>query len=83
MSFLTIAKRRCSIRAYQTTPAEQEKIDAIIEAAHAAPTATNRQPVRIVCVSSHAGLEKLGKAANVYGAPIAFIVCADRDRAWE
>lgn len=83
MSFLTIAKRRCSIRAYQTTPVEQEKIDAIIEAAHVAPTAANRQPVRIVCTSSPEGLAKLGKAANLYGAPLAFVVCADQDRAWQ
>lgn len=83
MSFLAIAKRRCSIRTYETTPVEQEKIDAIVEAAHVAPTAANRQPVRIVCVSSREGLAKLGKAANLHGAPLAFVVCADRDRSWE
>lgn len=82
MAFLATAKRRCSIRAYQPTPVEQEKVDAIIEAAHVAPTAANRQPVRIVQVESAAGLARLGKAANLHGAPLAFIVCADHDRAW-
>lgn len=82
MTFLATAKRRCSIRAYQPTPVEQEKVDAIIEAAHVAPTAANRQPVRIVQVESAAGLARLGKAANLHGAPLAFIVCADHDRAW-
>lgn len=82
MSFLNLAKQRCSIRAYEPTPVEPEKIAAIVEAAHVAPTAANRQPVRIIQVASAEGLAKLGKAANVHGAPLAFIVCADRDRAW-
>ena len=82
MSFLNLAKRRCSIRAYEPTPVEPEKIAAIVEAAHVAPTAANRQPVRLIQVESAEGLAKLGKTANVYGAPLAFVVCADAERAW-
>lgn len=83
MTFLDLAKKRCSIRAYRPEPVEQESIDAIVEAARVAPTAANRQPVRIVQVSSEEGLAKLGRAANLHGAPLAFVVCADRDRAWK
>ena len=34
-------------------------------------------------IKSQEGLEKLKKAGNVYGAPLAFVVCADRSEAWE
>ena len=83
MSFTNLAKKRCSIRAYEPRPVEPEKIAAIVEAAHVAPSAANRQPVRLIQVESAEGLAKLGKSANLYGAPLAFVVCADAERAWK
>lgn len=47
-----------------------------------APTAANLQPVHLIVVQSEDGLAKIGKAANIYGAPLAIIVCADHNRAW-
>lgn len=82
MDFLTLAKQRCSIRSYTEQQVEPEKLAQILEAAHVAPTAANRQPVRLVVVQSKAGLARLGKAADLYGAPLAVIVCADHGRAW-
>ena len=38
------------------------------------------QPVKLLAVQSGEGLEKVGKAANIYGAPLAIIVCADHQR---
>ena len=52
MSFTDLAKKRCSIRAYETKPVESEKIAAIVEAAHVAPSAANRQPVRLIQVKA-------------------------------
>ncbi|WP_080799925.1 nitroreductase family protein [Arabiibacter massiliensis] len=83
MSFLNLAKQRCSIRAYEPTPVKPEEIATIVEAARVAPTAANRQPVRIIQVESEDGLAKLARGANFYGAPLAFIVCADAERAWK
>ena len=83
MSFLDLAKKRCSTRAYQPVPVSQEHIDAIVEAARVAPTAANRQPVRILQVTSEEGLASLAKAANVFDAPLAFVVCADGEKAWK
>lgn len=82
MDFLTIAKKRCSIRRYTERKVEPEKLEKILEAAHVAPTAANRQPARLIVVQSAEGLEKIGKSANIYGAPLAILVCADHDRAW-
>ena len=83
MSFTNLAKKRCSIRAYDPDPVEPDKIAAIVEAAHVAPSAANRQPVRLIQVESAEGLANLGRYANLYGAPLAFIVCADAERAWK
>lgn len=82
MDFLEIAKKRYTVRSYNGNAVEKEKIDKIIEAAHVAPTAANLQPVRLLVVREEKGLEKIGKAANIYGAPVAIIVCADHNKAW-
>ena len=82
MDFITIAKTRSSIRSYTDQKVEPEKLEKILEAAHVAPTAANLQPVRLIVVQSVGGLAKIGKAANIYGAPLAIIVCADRSKAW-
>ena len=82
MNFITIAKQRCSIRSYTGTKVEPEKLEKILEAAHVAPTAANLQPVRLIVVQSEEGLAKIGQACNIYGAPLAVIVCTDHDKAW-
>ena len=82
MDFITIAKTRCSIRSYTDQKVEPEKLEKILEAAHVAPTAANLQPVHLIAVQSEDGLAKIGKAANIYGAPLAIIVCADHNKAW-
>lgn len=83
MSVLDIAKKRFSVRKYTDNIVEKEKLDKILEAAHVAPTAANLQPVKLYVVQSKEGLEKVGKAANVYGAPVAIVVCADKSKAWK
>ena len=82
MDFITIAKKRCSIRSYTDKKVEPEKLEKILEAAYVAPTAANLQPVHLIAVQSEDGLAKIGKAANIYGAPLAIIVCADHNKAW-
>lgn len=50
MSFLELARKRCSIRKYAPKNVEQEKIDYILEAARLAPSAVNYQPWYFVWV---------------------------------
>jgi nitroreductase len=83
MSFLELAKRRFSVRKFETKKVEEEKLLQILEAGRVAPTAANYQPQRILVVRENAGLAKLKKAANIYEAPLAVIVCADRQSAWK
>ena len=82
MDFIEIAKKRYSVRGYQDKKVEEEKLEKILEAAHVAPTAANLQPIRLIVVQSREGLAKIGKGANLYGAPLAVIVCADHGKAW-
>ena len=82
MEFINIAKRRQSVRSYKNQKVEPEKLEQILEAAHVAPTAANLQPVHLIAVQSEEGLAKISKAAGIYNAPLAIIVCADHNKAW-
>ena len=82
MNFLDNAQNRYSVRSYKSQKVEQEKLDLILEAARVAPTAANLQPVRLIVVQEKEGLAKIEKAANIYNAPLAVIVCADHSTAW-
>ena len=82
MELLEIAKKRFSVRSYTNQKVEPEKLNKILEAAHVAPTAANLQPIRLIVAQSEEALAKIGMAANIYGAPLAIIVCADHDKAW-
>ena len=64
MDFLTLAKKRYSVRAYTKQKVEKEKLDAILEAAHVAPTGGNCQPQHLIVVQSDEGLRKIGKGIN-------------------
>ncbi len=83
MDFLKLAKQRASVRKFQETAVEEEKLQQILEAGRVAPTAANRQPQRILVLQSAAALEKAKLAANTFGAPLVLIICADRSVAWK
>lgn len=82
MDFLELAKKRYSVRKYKDQPVEKEKLDKILEAGRVAPTGSNNQPQRLILVQSGEGLEKVGKAARMYGAPVVVIVCTDEEETW-
>lgn len=82
MKFLELAKKRYSVRNYQEKKVEQEKLALILEAGRIAPTAVNKQPNHFLVIQQAAGLEKLAKGVNAHGAPLAVIVCTDKDTAW-
>lgn len=82
MNFIEIAKKRFSVRNYTDREISNETLNQILEAANVAPTAANLQPIRLIVVKSNEAKAKLAKAANIYNAPIAIIVCADKSKAW-
>ncbi len=82
MSFLELAERRYSVRKYSAKKVEQEKLLTILEAGRIAPTACNKQPVKLIVVQEKTGLEKIRKGTNIYEAPLAIIVCGEYNTAW-
>lgn len=83
MSFLEIAKKRYAVRDFQPKKVEKEKLLIILEAGRVAPTGANNQPHRLIVVQENEGLAKINKAANIYGAPLAIIVCGNHDQVWK
>ena len=83
MDFLTLAKNRYSCRKMSEKPVEQEKIDAIIEAARLAPTAKNLQPFKIWVMQSEEAVQIIHEITScTFGAPVFFVVGAKKEEAW-
>ena len=83
MDFMDIVRTRHSVRKYTEEPVADDQLALILEAGRLAPTGANFQPQRLIVIRSRDGLERLRKGANVYGAPLAILVCADHDDVWK
>lgn len=85
MDFLELARERYSVRAYTSEPVEDEKLEQILEAGRLAPTAANRQPIRILVVETEGRKEELRR---IYGrewfvdAPLVLCICGIDAEAW-
>ena len=70
---------RTSIRKYQNKSVEDEKIEKMLRAAMAAPSAGNQQPWEFYVVKDKTTLEKLSKTSPYESccasAPLAFVTC--------
>lgn len=78
---------RTSIRDYEARPVEKEKVEKMLRAAMAAPTAKNKQPWHFVVVDQRSVLDSLA-GVNPYAkmllkAPLAIVVCGDMDKVIE
>lgn len=71
--------KRISVRKYQDRPVETEKVEMLLRAAMAAPSAVNQQPWEFYVVTSREGRDKLGKVSPYSGsaarAPLAIVPC--------
>ncbi|MCL1964740.1 MAG: nitroreductase family protein [Firmicutes bacterium] len=81
-TFLSLAKSRYSVRAYENKAVEPEKLRTLLEAGRVAPTAANHQPCVFLVIDDEAAMAKLRKACSPHGAPLAIVVCADKTKAW-
>ena len=85
MTFLDLARKRCSVRGYTDEPVAPGDLDAILEAGRIAPSAANRQPWHFMVVTDAENKKKL---ARTYGrdwfwkAPVILIVCVEPSKAW-
>ena len=80
MNFLELAKARYSCRQLTAVAIEPEKIERILQATLAAPTAKNVQPYKIWAVKS---FDKLKQTTNyTFGAALAFVIGAKAEGAF-
>jgi nitroreductase len=83
LDFQEILRKRYSVRSFESTPPENDKIDAILEAARIAPTAGNKQPQRIVVARTAEELEKIDLCTPCrYNAQVVFVICYDKTECW-
>lgn len=72
---------RTSIRDYQNTPVEDAKIEELLKAAMAAPTAGNKQPWRFIVIKDKNTLKAISENFHTMTmaekAPLAIVVCGD------
>ena len=78
---------RTSVRSYSDRVVEEGKIDTLLRAAMAAPTAGNKQPWRFVVVKRRATLDsiasKFGSMKMAANASVAVIMCGDVTETFE
>jgi nitroreductase len=83
MTLLDLARARYSVRGFDPRPVENDKLELILQAAQAAPSACNYQSTRILVIQKPADLKKFSyMSRSIFGAPMALIVCADTGVAW-
>ncbi len=82
-SVLKAIKERRSILRFETTPIEEEKIQAILEAGRWAPSWLNKQPWRFIVVTDPTIKKSLSEfAPTIYRAgtreaPVCIVICVD------
>ena len=83
-NFLKLSESRFAVRKYSQKPIEQEKIDALLKVAQLAPTAENKQPIKIYIITKEEDKKKLTTVTRyTFGAPMFFLVCSDKNKAWK
>jgi nitroreductase len=86
-STLELIDKRCSIRAYKSSPLTQEEIDTIIHSAFRAPTAGNMMHYSILMVKDQIKKDKLIKTCDnqpmIGKAPLVLIFLADMQRLYD
>jgi nitroreductase len=85
MSFLDLARKRYSVRAYRPDPVPDELLAQVLEAGRLAPTASNRQPFRILVVRTtgrEAELRRIYDRDWFVEAPLVLCLCTVEAEAW-
>lgn len=85
MEFSDLVRKRYSVRAYESRPVEEEKLQQVLEAARLAPTAANRQPFQILVLTTagrEAELQRIYQRAWFVQPPLILCICAIPAEGW-
>ena len=84
MMFEDVIRERTATRSFKDEKVEKEKIIKILEAGRLAPTAKNKQPQKIIVVTSGEGLNKIDTVSPCrYNAQAVLVVCSNKDIAFK
>jgi len=85
MEFSQLISTRYSVRTYKPDPVEEDKLAQVLEAARLAPTASNRQPFKLIVIPTAGREEELLKIYNkkwFVQAPYVICGCGMPAEAW-
>ncbi|HUI91717.1 MAG TPA: nitroreductase family protein [Chitinivibrionales bacterium] len=85
-AFIELAKKRYSVRAYESRPVEEPLLLKILEAGSIAPSACNNQPWVFIVVRKEETKKELLKAYErswFANAPVILALCCDTTLAWK
>lgn len=85
MDFSELILKRYSVRAYKPDPVPEELLKCVLEAARMAPTAANRQPFRLIVLSTAGRQSELKRIYHrdwFKQAPWVICICALPAEAW-
>lgn len=85
MEFAKLIRERYSVRSYKPNPIEEEKLQAVLEAARLAPTAANRQPFKVYVIPTEGRQEELLRICPpkwFVHAPLVLAVVGIKDKCW-
>lgn len=85
MDFSELAARRISVRGYRPDPVPEDVLRRILETAHMAPSAANRQPWHIVVLRDESARRAVHEAYPrdwLLSAPLILAVCVEPAAAW-
>jgi nitroreductase len=85
MEFFDVIRKRYSVRAYKSTPVEEEKLQKVLEGARLAPTAANKQPFQFIVIQAkkrEAELRRIYSREWFTQAPLVICACAMPSEAW-
>ena len=82
VSVLDLMKKRCSVRAFETRPVEEEKLLRMLEAGRVAPSACNNQPWRFVVVRDKALQNRISERW-ASKAPVIVVAIGHHGESWK
>lgn len=85
MEFSRLIHERYSVRSYKSIPVEEEKLQAVLEAARLAPTAANKQPFKIFVIPTAKHRDDLLRICSppwFVEAPLVIAIAGRKDQNW-
>ncbi len=85
MEFMEVVRKRRSVRSYSDRPVEDEKLEAMLEAARLAPSWVNKQCWHYIILKDKNNIAKVTSATMIFNkflntAPVLVVVCGDPEK---